>query len=111
MFSNDAGKTCGVEERKESKRLGQPPNLSGIEDDRSSSGIDAKVAAVHVGLGEDQRLIDNVDVWDIFGLQLPDHLNSLRERKNKHEQRGPDATDLVEVALQSLDTAIVLRRL
>lgn len=84
MFSYDPSKTCGVEESKESKRLGQPSNLSGVEDDRSSSGIDAKVAAVHVGLGEDQRLIGNVDVWDIFGLQLPpaDHLNSLGERKS-----------------------------
>ena len=51
MFSNDAGETCGVEERKESKKLGQPSNRSKVEDDQSSSGIDTRVAAVHVGLG------------------------------------------------------------
>ena len=53
MFRNDTGETCGVQKRKEFKRLGQPSNLFKVEDDRSSSGINSKVAAVHVGLGED----------------------------------------------------------
>jgi len=62
VSSDNTGETCGFEERKESKRLGQPSNLSKAEDDRSFSGVNAKVATVHVRLGEDQRLIRNADI-------------------------------------------------
>ena len=62
MYSNFPGEGLGSEERVEIEGLGQPPNLARVEDDRSPSGIDAEVAGVHVGLGEDQRLMGNADI-------------------------------------------------
>lgn len=94
MSSNGTGETCRFEERKKSKRLGQPSNLSRVEDDRSFSGTNAKAVMVHVRLGEDQRLIRDADVWDVFGLPLPHYLNSLGERKGQCEQRGSEADGL-----------------
>ena len=67
MCGNFPGEARGSEERIETEGLGQPPNLAAVEDDRSSSGIDAKVTGVHVGLGEDQRLMGNADVGDGWG--------------------------------------------
>lgn len=64
---NFPGKGPGSEERVETKGLGQPPNLAEVEDDRSSGGIYAKVAGVHVGLGEDQGLMGNTYVGDSWG--------------------------------------------
>jgi len=64
MRSNFPGEGFSSEERIEIEGLGQPPNLAKVEDDRSSSSIDAEVTGVHVGLGEDQRLMGNADVGD-----------------------------------------------
>jgi len=94
VFSNGTGETCRFEERKEPKRLRQPSNLFKVEDDRSFRGINAKVLTVHVRLGEDQRLIRDADVWDVFGPPPSHYLNSLGERKGQREQRGSEADGL-----------------
>ena len=82
MCSNFTGKGRGSEERVEIEGLGQPPNLAEVEDDRSSSGINAEVAGVHVGLGEDQWLMDNTNVGDGWG-PLAELRNSLARRKKE----------------------------
>jgi len=83
VCSNSLGEGRGSEERVETEGLGQPPNLAAVEDDRSSSGIDAEVTGVHVGLGEDQRLMGNPDIGDGWG-PLAELRNSL-ERRGKRE--------------------------
>ena len=82
MCSDLPGEGCGSEERVETKGLRQPSNLTGIEDDWSSSGIDAEVTGVHVGLGEDQRLMGDPDVGDGWG-PLAELRNSLERRKKR----------------------------
>jgi hypothetical protein len=84
VCSNIPGEGPGSEERVEIKGLGQPPNLAGIEDDRSSSGINTKAAGIHVGLSEDQGLMGNADVGDGLGLGLQAaHRNNLAGKKGK----------------------------
>lgn len=90
MLSNGAGETCGIEECIETEGLREPSNLSEIEDDRFSSDIDAEIATIHVRLGEDKRLIGNIDVWYVFGPPRPSLLNSL-DKMNYYKQRGSDA--------------------
>lgn len=76
-------KVRGSEKRVKIEGLGQPPNLAGVEDDRSSSSVDAEVAGVHVGLGEDQRLVGNADISDGW-VPLAELRNSLvRQEKEK----------------------------
>jgi hypothetical protein len=82
VYSNFPGEGCGSEERIETEGLGQPPNLAGVEDDRSSSGMDAEVTGVHVGLSEDQRLMSNADVGDGW-VPLAELRNSLEKRKKE----------------------------
>jgi len=82
MRSNFLGEGCGSEERVEIEGLGQPPNLGAVEDDRSSSGIDAEVAGVHIGLAEDQRFMGNADVGDGWG-PLAKLRNSLTRKKKE----------------------------
>ena len=114
MCSNFPGEGRGSEERVETEGLRKPPNLAGVEDDWSSRGIDAEVASVHVGLGEDNRLMGNPDVGDGWG-PLAELLNSLEKRKSEscasaegsgHSQR----TNLVEVTFHSTGTDKVQRR-
>lgn len=83
MCSNFLGEGCGSEERLEIEGLGQPPNLAAVEDDRSSSDIDAEVAGVHIGLAEDQRLMGNADVGDGWG-PLAELRNSLARKKKEN---------------------------
>ena len=82
VCSNFSGEGRGSEERVEIEGFGQPPNLAGVEDDRSSSGIDAEVAGVHVGLGENQRLMGNVDVSDGWE-PLAELRNSLARKRER----------------------------
>jgi hypothetical protein len=82
MCSNFPGEARGSQERIEIEGLGQPPNLARVEDDRSSSSIDAEVTGVHVGLGEDQRLMGNADVGDGWE-PLAELRNSLARRKKE----------------------------
>ena len=79
---NFLGEGRGSEERIEIEGLGQPSNLAEVEDDRSSSGVNAEVAGVHVGLGEDQRLVGNADVGDGW-IPLAELRNSLARRKKE----------------------------
>lgn len=81
MCGNFPCEACGSEERVEIEGLGQPPNLAEVEDDRSSSGIDAEVAGVHVGLGEDKRLMGNADVGDCWEPPA-EYRNSLVRKKS-----------------------------
>ena len=53
MCSDFPCEARGSEERVEIKGLGQPSNLAEVDHDRSSRGIDAEVAGIHIGLGED----------------------------------------------------------
>lgn len=82
MCSNIPGKGRSSEECIEIKGLRQPPNLAGVEDDRSFGGIDTEVAGVHVGLGEDQWLMGNTDIGDGWG-PLAELRNSLVRRKKE----------------------------
>jgi hypothetical protein len=109
MCSNFPGEGPGEEERIETEGLGQPPNLAGVEDDRSSSGIDAEVTGIHVGLGEDQRLMSNADVGDGWG-ELAELRNSLARRKKEKlcVSRGMRTQS---VTLQSIEADKVQRRL
>ena len=79
MCSDFPGEARGSEERIHIEGLRQPPNIAEVENDRSSSGIDAKVTGVHVGLGKDQRLMGNADVGDGWG-PLAENRNSLKRR-------------------------------
>jgi len=115
VCSNFPGEGRGSQERVETEGLREPPNLAGVEDDWSSRGIDAEVTGVHVGLGEDNRLMGNLDVGDGWG-PLAELRNSLERRKSEscasakgsgHSQQ----TNLVEVTLHSTEADKVQRRL
>ena len=80
VYSNFPGEASGSEERVEIEGLRQPPDLAGVEDNRSSSGIDAEVAGIHVGLGKDQRLVGNADIGDGW-VSLAELRNSLLGKK------------------------------
>ena len=72
------GEGC-CEKRIQRERLGQPPNLGKVENDRTSSGIDPEIVDAHVGLGEHQRFAGDADVGDGWAPQA-DNCGSLAGR-------------------------------
>ena len=70
------------EEHVEIEGLRRPPDRAGVEDSQSSNSINAKVAGVHIGLCEDQRVMGDTNVGNSWEPLAVLH-NSLARKKQK----------------------------